>query len=138
MALARILRSEAGSGSPAERAAIAWCARNRAAKQRRTIFQMVCEPHCGPQSENGGRLRPFSSAKAPTREDLDLAEAVLRATLSADPTGGATSALVPALQDRLVAEGAPGYTKTYEEVRARWIKGGLTPLGRVGRWELWR
>ena len=138
MALGRIIRSETGGGAAAERAAIAWCARNRAAKMRKTIYQMVCEPHCGPQSENGGTMRPFSSAKAPTREDLDLAEAVLRTPVFADPTGGATSAIVPALQDQLVTEGAPGYTKSYEEVRARWIKGGLTPLGRVGRWELWR
>jgi hypothetical protein len=138
VALARILASEDARGTAAERVAIGWCARNRARKRGQTIEQMVCVPHCGPQSEAGGKMRPFSSARPPREADLELAKSVLAAPAWADPTEGATSCLVPELQDRLVTEGRPGYTRTYAEVRERWMKGGLKPIGRIGKWELWR
>ena len=130
-ALARVIRSEAGSHTPEERVAVAWVVRNRAKKRRVSIRRMVCWPRCGKQ----GSERPFSSRQAPRPEDLALADAVLGAAPESDPTRGAWDAFEPALQDKLVVAKHPGYTKTAAEVRKDWLRGSDF-YGRVGRWEL--
>lgn len=130
-ALARVIRSEAGSQTWAERAAVAWVVRNRARREGVGIAALVCTPRCGPQ----GRGRPFSSRRPPREEDQVLADAVLAAPRSSDPTGGATSAFEPELQDRLAWEGRPGH-RPAAEVRARWLR-HADVYGRVGRWEFY-
>jgi hypothetical protein len=79
-ALARVIHSEAGTQTMAERVAVAWVARNAATRRGLTIAQLVCAP-CGPQA---GWPRPFSS-RLPAREtDLVVADAVLTAPTSED------------------------------------------------------
>lgn len=114
-ALARVIRSEIGSGSPQQRLHVAWATRNLAAERRQTIVSMACSP-CGPQ-ELG---RPVSSRQEPRDADRALAEAVLAAPALLDPTGGATHFINPVLQDQLVARKVPGYTRSYDRVRRMW------------------
>jgi hypothetical protein len=130
-ALGRVIRSEAGSQTLAERVAVAWVARNRAAGQGTTIAKLMCSP-CGRQ----GKERPMSTRLAPREEDLQIARQVLAAPRSADPTGGADHAFEPVLQDKLHAAGRPGYTKSAADVRARWTRTRIY-YGNAGRWELY-
>jgi hypothetical protein len=136
-ALARVIASEVGRGTAAERAAIGWAVRNRAARRGVSIVRLVCTPRCGPQHEDHAKLRPFSSAQVASGDDVHLAAEIVAAAKSEDPTGGAFSFIEPALQDKLAAAGKLGYRLTYAEVRARWIADGQKPLGQVGRFELW-
>ena len=131
-ALARVIRSEAGSHSEAERLAVAWVARNRARKAGTSIARLVCSPSCGP----GGKGRPMSSRQAARDEDLALADVVLKSSASDDPTHGANNAFEPALQDQLFKAKRPGYTKSADDVRASWLKSS-DYYGTVGRWELY-
>ncbi|MCC6997105.1 MAG: hypothetical protein IT370_21000 [Deltaproteobacteria bacterium] len=130
-ALARVIRSEAGSHTAAEQRAVAWVVRNRAKKRGMSIARLVCYPTCGPQ----GKARPFSSRVAPRAAELALAAEVLAQHPAEDPTGGAWDAFEPALQDQLVREGRPGYRKTAAEVRRDWTRHSDF-YGRVGHWEL--
>ncbi|HEU5059065.1 MAG TPA: hypothetical protein VFU21_21175, partial [Kofleriaceae bacterium] len=114
-ALARVIRSEIGSGSAQQRLHVAWATRNLAAERRQSVVEMACSP-CGPQ-ELG---RPVSSRQEAREVDRMLADAVLAAPAILDPTGGATHFINPVLQDQLVARKAPGYTKSYERVRKLW------------------
>ena len=131
-ALARVIRSEAGSHTEAERLAVAWVARNRARKAGTSIARLVCSPSCGP----GGEGRPMSSRRAARDEDLALADVVLASSTSDDPTRGANNAFEPALQDQLFKAKRAGYTKSAAEVRARWLRSS-DYYGTVGRWELY-
>jgi hypothetical protein len=135
-ALARILRSEVGSGPLVERVAIAWVARNRARARGVSIRRMVCWPTCGPGGVHGEARRPFSSRLSARESDLQVAREVLAAPQSADPTDGAIAAFEPALQDQLYREKRPGYRFDAEGIRKRWAKEGLRLYGKVGRWEL--
>jgi hypothetical protein len=137
VALGRVIASEVGRGTAAERAAIGWATRNRAQKRGVTIVRLVCTPWCGPQHEARATMRPFSSNQPATSDDLALAAAILEAPQGDDPTGGATSFIEPALQDELTAAHKLGYRLTYAQVRAKWIAEGQRPLGRVGRFEMW-
>jgi hypothetical protein len=134
LALARTITSEAGDGTPAEREMVGWVVRNRARAAGVSIQKLVCQPECGPCCQG----RPFSSARSPAAADLGLAMRVLVAPASGDPTGGATSFFEPALQDKWVAEGRPGYKLTASQVRDRWRKEGLVPVATIGRFETWR
>jgi hypothetical protein len=133
-ALARIIRSEIGSGSAQQRLHVAWATRNLAAERRQSVVEMACSP-CGPQ-ELG---RPVSSRQEAREVDRMLADAVLAAPPILDPTGGATHFINPVLQDQLVARKAPGYTKSYERVRRLWSGSyGWEPYYRLGNdLELW-
>lgn len=133
-ALARVIRSEIGSGSAQQRLHVAWATRNLAAERRQSVIEMACSP-CGPQ-ELG---RPVSSRQEAREVDRMLADAVLAAPAILDPTGGATHFLNPVLQDQLVARRAPGYTKSYERVRKLWSGSyGWEPYYRLGNdLELW-
>jgi hypothetical protein len=137
-ALARVIRSEAGEGTAAERASIGWAARNRARKRGISVARMVCDPWCGPQYERDATMRPMSSAEEPTPADRLLAGSILAAPRCADPTRGADSFIEPVLQDHLVAQGRLGYRLTYAQWKMRWLREGQTRLRRVGRFELWR
>lgn len=82
-ALARVIRSEIGVGSPQERLHVAWATRNLAEARGESIVEMACSP-CGPQEAG----RPVSSRQEATGADRELARLVLEASPLLDPTGG--------------------------------------------------
>ncbi|HKE16853.1 MAG TPA: hypothetical protein VKB80_18390 [Kofleriaceae bacterium] len=134
-ALARVIRSEAGVGSPQQRIHVAWVTRNLAAERGETIARMACSP-CGPQ-ELG---RPVSSRQDAADADRLLARSILASPAILDPTGGATHFINPTLQDDLASRGRPGYRgRPYSEVRQRWSTAyGWEPYYRIGPdLELW-
>jgi len=133
-ALARVIHSEIGSGTPQQRLHVAWATRNLAVERGESMVQMACSP-CGPQ-ELG---RPVSSRQDARDADRQLAAAVLAAPALLDPTGGATHFINPVLQDQLVARRVPGYTKGYDRVRKMWSESyGWEPYYRLGTdLELW-
>jgi hypothetical protein len=132
-ALARLITSEIGSGSLAERVALGWVARNRARARRPpvSIARLVCAP-CGVSS---GNARPFSTRVPATSQNRELAALILASPQSQDPTQGATSCFEPGLQDRLHAAGRPGHQLDARGVRYCWLR-GLDFYGSVGRWDL--
>jgi len=133
-ALARVIRSEAGVGSP-QRIHVAWVTRNLAAERGETIARMACSP-CGPQ-ELG---RPVSSRQDAGDAERLLARSILASPAILDPTGGATHFINPTLQDDLASRGRPGYRgRPYSEVRQRWSTAyGWEPYYRIGPdLELW-
>lgn len=131
-ALGRVIHSEAGTQTMAERVAIAWVARNNAARRGMSIAQLVCAP-CGPQA---GFPRPFSSRQPARETDLVVADAVLAAPASDDPTSGATNAFEPDAKDKAFAAGAT--KENADAIRVRWTGAyALERYGRVGRWELY-
>lgn len=132
-ALARVITSEANGYSEPERVAIAWTVRNRARKRGVSIAQLVCSPTCGPCC-NG---RPFSSARAATAANRELARRVLAEPPVADPTSGATAFFEPRVQDALVSQKRPGYRFTSDELRQRWRRDGQHQRGTVGAFEFW-
>jgi hypothetical protein len=135
-ALARVIRSEIGTGSMQQRLHVAWATRNLARKRNTTVARMACSP-CGRQ----GPGRPVSTRFAPTDDDRKLATLVLAAPKLLDPTGGATHFIDPALRDELARSGAvDGYAgQTYQRVRQRWqARYGWEPYYRLGDdLELW-
>src|SRR5690606_36755912 len=134
-ALARVIRSEIGTGSPQQRLHVAWATRNLASERRQTIVEMACSP-CGRQE----RGRPVSSRQRATDADRVLAREVLAASCELAPTGGATHFINPLLEDKLARLGAPGYAgNTYAVVARRWrVSYGWEPYYRLGRTlELW-
>ncbi len=135
-ALARVIRSEIGTGSLQQRVHVAWATRNLAEKRHTTIVRMACSP-CGRQEPG----RPVSTRLAPTDDDRKLAALVLAAPKLLDPTGGATHFIDPALQDALATSGAvDGYAgQTYRRVRRRWqAHYGWEPYYRIGEHlEMW-
>lgn len=134
-ALARVLRSEIGTGSWQQRVHVAWATRNLAASRGQSIVEMACSP-CGPQE----RGRPVASRQAATDTDRKLAALILAADPALDPTGGANHFINPALQDALARRGVPGYrNRPYARVRKIWIdRYGWEPYYRLGPdLELW-
>jgi hypothetical protein len=134
-ALARVIRSEAGTSPLRERLHVAWATRNLASARGQSIAQMVCSP-CGRQR----RGRPVSSRHAGTAADRRLASEVLAAPPLLDATGGATHFINPALQDALARRAAPGYRgRPYRTVRHTWRRVyGWEPYYRLGpELEMW-
>lgn len=134
-ALARVIKSEIGSGSPQQRLHIAWATRNLATERRQSIVEMACSP-CGPQQLG----RPVSSRQEAREVDRQLADAVLAAPAILDPTGGATHFINPVLQDQLAARQVAGYRdRPYDRVRRTWSGSyGWEPYYRLGDdLELW-
>lgn len=133
--LARVIRSEVGTGPAQHRLHVAWATRNLAHKRQQSLVEMACSP-CGPQQ----RGRPVSSRQRATNADRALAREVLAAPCELDPTGGATHFVDPLLQDKLARAGAPGYAgNPYAAVARRWrVRYGWKPYYRLGRTlELW-
>ena len=128
-ALARVIRSEAGTSSLQQRIHVAWVTRNLATERRQTIAAMACAP-CGPQQLG----RPVSSRQDARDVDRELARHILASPVIFDPTGGATHFINPTLQDDLAASGRPGYRgRPYNEVRERWLNSyGWEPYYRLG------
>lgn len=134
-ALARVIRSEIGTGPLQHRLHVAWATRNLATERGQSIVEMACSP-CGPQD----RSRPVSSRQRATDADRELARQVLAAPCQLDPTGGATHFIDPLLQDQLARAGAPGYAgNPYASVARRWRASyGWDPYYRLGATlEMW-
>jgi hypothetical protein len=132
-ALARVIRSEAGIRPVVERVHVAWATRNLATSRDQTVAEMACSP-CGPQE----RGRPVASGQEALSVDRELAKAVLASPSLADPTGGATHFINPAVQDRLAGKGVRGY-RPYARIRRLWRKRyGWRPLYRLSpQLEMW-
>lgn len=91
-ALARVIASEAGSGTRSEQLGIAWSVRNRF--RGKSIYAVE-----HPWRSQKGSDPPFSSARPAKPEHYELARQVLAADQSQDPTGGATSFFEHRMQD---------------------------------------
>jgi hypothetical protein len=130
-ALARMLASEASGQTTSERVAIAYAALNKACHLGTTVAAL--SRGIGPQ----GPLRPWSTARAPSAGDRQLASAIAARYPAGDTTGGATKFFEPALQDRLFANGALGYHYDAQALRAKWAEEGAEYRATVGRWEFW-
>jgi len=124
VALATMLSSESGAGSQAVRTAIAWTARNRSLQSGKSMMQVLApDGTFGVQGQAG---REFSSARPPTKSDVQLAIKIQRGDIK-DPVKGATHFDHPAAQRKYVAQQAEGYAgKTPEVVAANRKKQGLT------------
>ncbi len=134
-ALARVVRSEIGTGTKKEQVHVAWAARNLASEKGVGISKMVCSP-CGPQRKG----RPLSSAQPALESDRVVARRVLAASLGRDPTGGATHFINPVLQDKLAKEKRRGYVdSSYRVVARRWRRSyGWEPYYRIAATlEMW-
>jgi hypothetical protein len=134
-ALARVIRSEAGTAPLQQKVHVAWATRNLAASRRQTVARMACSP-CGPQRSG----RPVSSRLPATDADRRLARHILAAPAIVDATGGATHFVNPALQNALAARGRPGYAgRPYRHIHATWRgRYGWEPYYRLGPdLELW-
>jgi hypothetical protein len=130
-ALARVIRSEAGTQTIPERVAVAWTCRNNARDRKVSVAKLVCAP-CGKQA---GYRRPFSTALPPRAQDLELADAVLAMPQEQDVTDGAIHCFEPALADKLHALGRGDNAAT---IRQRWTTSyGLERYGKIGHWELY-
>jgi hypothetical protein len=151
-ALARIIASEAGSGSLDEQRAIGWTARNRF--RGKSVYAKQF-----PWRAQKGSDPPFSSARPAGAAHRKLAAEILAADQSQDPTGGATAFFEPRMQDIFAKAGAmaragevgdttidgqrltditrfKNYRKTADDIRRSWSKGSAL-YTTVGRFEFW-
>ncbi len=153
-ALARIISSEAGSGTLGEQRAIAWTARNHFRARGKSIYGTEYPW----RAQNGGNP-PFSSAREANDATRKLAREVLSAPQMMDPTGGATSFFEPKMQDAFTKAGAlaragetgdrvidgvkltditrfKNYKKNAAQIRQKWGNGS-TIYAIAGRFEFW-
>ena len=164
-ALARVIASEAGSGTRGEQRAIGWTARNRFNKKG-SIYETQY-----PWRSQKGSDPPFSSARPPKNTHRKLAREILVASASDDPTSGATAFFEPKMQDAFVEFGVlaragqkgaavasngvktsdvsrfKNYYKNADTIRQNWkygqLKngkrrgGGDALVAKAGRFEFW-
>ncbi len=151
-ALARTIASEAGSGTSAEQKAIAWTVRNRF--RGGSIYNTQY-----PWRSQKGSNPPFASGRDATATSRQVAEQVLKADQSVDPTGGATSFFEPRMQDifyqagEMARKGETGnrvidgvkisditrfknYKYDADGIRKKW-RPGSTVFARADRFEFW-
>jgi hypothetical protein len=151
-ALARVIASEAGSGTLAEQKGVGWTVRNRFRGKSIRAGEF-------PWRAQKGSNPPFSSARPPSAPHVTLAGDILRAAQSSDPTGGATSFFEPRMQDAFAKAGALAragetgnrtidgvkmtditrfkyYNKDADAIRAKWGHGS-TQYATAGRFEFW-
>lgn len=153
-ALARVIASEAGSGTPAEQRAIAWTVRNHFRAKKKSIYSVEY-----PWRSQNGSNPPFSSARAANDSHRALAKQILSAPQEQDPTGGATSFFEPKMQDvffkagEMARAGQTGdrvidgvkitditrfknYRKNAQQIREKWGNGSAL-YATAGRFEFW-
>jgi len=151
-ALARVIGSEAGSGSSAEQRAIGWTVRNRF--RGKSIYDGEF-----PWRSQRGSNPPFASARPASEGHRMLARQILSANQADDPTGGSTSFFEPRMQDiffkagELARAGETGdrtidgtkvsditrfknYRKDARQIREKWSKGSAL-YAIAGRFEFW-
>lgn len=116
-AVARMLRSEGGGGSPEEKQARAWVARNDAAKHGWSMLYTIAGPDRLFGRQRGWR---YASGQDPYENDLAVAEAVMDGRLL-DNTGGAEKFV------DIGSFGAQEGTGSYEATLAQWRSEGLSP-----------
>jgi len=146
-ALGRVLASEAGAArySRAERVAIGWAVRNRAARNDATVYALLAPLG----REQRGSDPPMSTAQLATAADYATAREVLTAPKTSDPTHGAGAFFEPDVQTIAVERGRlyrsdpqryaayarfAKYRRTVDEIRASWGR----MLARIGRFEFYR
>lgn len=127
--LARVLASEAAGRKEAERIAIGHVVMNEARARKLSVTALVTSGKVGAGNYGaqnaGGRF--VSTARDPYTADLDLARKLIRGQIP-DPTGGARKFFHPAAQDKQVAAGVKGVTKSAAEVIAAWKGDGYQPV----------
>ncbi len=151
-ALARVISSEADSGTDAEQRAIGWTVRNRF--RGRSIRDTEY-----PWRAQKGSNPPFASVRDASSKTRKLAKEILSADQDTDPTGGATAFFEPKMQDAFAAAGAlaragetgsrvidgvklsditrfKNYKKDADAIRASWGKGSAL-YATAGRFEFW-
>lgn len=151
-ALARVISSEAGSGTPAEQRAIGWTVRNRF--RGKSIYGAEF-----PWRSQKGSNPPFASARAANDASRALARDIIAADQSGDPTGGATAFFEPKMQDVFAKAGAmaragetgdrvidgvkltditrfKNYKKNADAIRKSWSNGSAL-YAKAGRFEFW-
>lgn len=117
--LATVIASEAGSGPPIAKAAIAHAVVNEARNRKISIFKLIA-----PDGKFGGQQgRYAASARPPTEMDVKIAEAVYTGKIK-DPTRGAVQWDSPRAQRILVQRGEPGYKDLPDKVAANRIASG--------------
>lgn len=115
--LAAMIASEAGSNPDTAKTAVAHAAITMAKKLGVSLTSLLAP------NKQGGRLgsqhgRYASTARPPSAAELEIAEAVEKGQLT-NPTPGAVQWDSPAAQDKLTAEGAPGYEIDADALAAR-------------------
>lgn len=151
-ALARVIASEAGSGTLAEQKAVGWTVRNRF--RGKSIYEGEF-----PWRSQKGSNPPFASARPASESHRKLAAEILAASQSQDPTGGATSFFEPRMQDAFAKAGEmaragetgdrvidgvkltditrfKNYKKNADEIRKSWGNGSAL-YATAGRFEFW-
>lgn len=151
-ALARVIASEAGSGTLAEQKAIGWTVRNRF--KGKSIYDGEY-----PWRSQKGNSPPFASARPATDATRKLAAEILAMPQSQDPTNGATAFFEPKMQDifakagELARSGETGdrvidgqkltditrfknYKKSADDIRKSWSDGSAL-FAKAGRFEFW-
>lgn len=132
-AVATMIRSEAGLGPVAEKAACAWVAINDSRAHGWSMIYTIAGPDRRFGHQAGWR---YASGSAPYEDDLRIAEACLSGQIG-DPTGGAVKFV------HISAFGIQPGTRSFDDVAAAWAGEGITlyPLEgaradfRVGRRE---
>lgn len=125
-ALATMIASEQGKSHKLVRAAVAHAAKNWADAKGEDIFTLLTHGPIGADGTFGGSLGRYASTLLPpTKEDIEIAEAVMNG-LIADPTAPRTGEQItgkgadhfdsPRGQRAALSRGLPGYTKTPEQV----------------------
>lgn len=120
-ALSRMITSENGADKRIVRIAVAWAAKNEAARRGISVAQLVM-PTGVPGDQGSPGHGYASTARAASAEDEGIAYDVLSGK-EADPTGGAIQFDAPRTQ-RVLHNRNPSKYKTPEEVAANRIREG--------------
>jgi hypothetical protein len=125
-ALARMLRSEEGSAGPVVKRLLGWVALNDAAELGWDLLELFTFSTVAARKGYFGKQisRRYSTAQDPYENDLAIAELVIGelAAGKADPTSGAVKFVN---KDAFASQAG---ASSYEAVRARWAKEGLSPV----------
>jgi hypothetical protein len=116
-ALATMMASEAGRGSPLAKAAVAHAAITYTARHGggQTLLQILL----GKDGRFGGQQgRYAATSHAPLECDIELAESIAAGKV-ANPTPGAIQWDSPRTQNLLKAQGVPGYESNADELKKR-------------------
>lgn len=140
--LARAVASEAGSEPSEIKRAIAFAIRNEATRRGMTLFSVTTlTRQRGPSYRYGRQYHPssgdsryVSTAQDPGHEDLEIASKILSEPGFGDPIMGSSRFFQPEVQDRLFAQGKPGYRKDSTMLLESWGSEGWQAVVSVGSW----
>jgi hypothetical protein len=124
-ALGRMLRSEEGSSGPEVKRLLAWVCMNDAEELGWSLLKVLTFSTVAQRKGYFGKqiTRRYSTAQDPYEQDLLIAEAALdeRDQGSGDPTAGSVKFV------NKKAFSSQAGASSYEAVRDRWAKEGLSP-----------